>query len=47
LLYEVSGVDSYTYAAVAVVLTVTAIIACYSPARRAAEADPMEAWRSE
>jgi predicted permease len=47
LLYEVSGVDPFTFASVALALTFTAILACYLPARRAAEADPMAALRSE
>jgi ABC-type antimicrobial peptide transport system permease subunit len=47
LLYGVSGADPVTFAAVAALSLVTAAIACYVPARRAANADPMESLRAE
>jgi len=47
LLFEVSSTDPLTYAAVALILTVVALLACYLPARRAAGTDPMEALRAE
>ncbi len=40
LLYNVSPNDPPTYASVAVVLTITSVIACYVPALRATRVDP-------
>jgi len=47
LLFEVSGFDVSTYAAVAGLLLFVAILACFVPARRAAAVDPMEALRQD
>jgi predicted permease len=47
LLYDVSAVDPLTYAAVAIVLTLSAVLASYLPARRAAAVDPAEALVAE
>jgi putative ABC transport system permease protein len=47
LLFEVTPTDSPTYAAVSLVLLVSALIACWAPARRAARIDPQVALRSE
>jgi ABC-type antimicrobial peptide transport system permease subunit len=46
-LFEISPSDPVTFAGVAIVLGLTAIAACYLPARRAARVDPIVALRHE
>jgi predicted permease len=47
LIYDVSPADPLTFTAIGLAVIVIAIFACYIPARKATEADPMSALRAE
>lgn len=47
LLYNVSATDPFTFIIVGMILALTAMVAAYIPARRAASIDPILALRAE
>jgi putative ABC transport system permease protein len=47
LLYGITPTDPVTFLAVILVLVATALLACWLPARQAANLDPMQALRDE
>jgi putative ABC transport system permease protein len=47
LLFEVSATDPLVFTVVPLLLVVVSLIACYRPARRATQVDPLIALRNE
>ena len=46
-LYGVQGTDPLTFVVIASLLTSVALVACWLPARKAAQVDPLTALRHE
>jgi putative ABC transport system permease protein len=47
VLFDVAATDGFVLAGVAALLTVTAVVACLVPVRRATKVDPLVAMQSE
>jgi ABC-type antimicrobial peptide transport system permease subunit len=47
LLFGISALDPFTYAAIPLILVCSAVLASFIPARRAAAVDPVETLRAE
>jgi putative ABC transport system permease protein len=47
MLFDVRALDFSAFSVVALILLVSALLACYLPARRAASVEPMRVLRTE